>query len=107
MTAPKVVRRLRLVRGPEPVAEPSHKVDRDSLPAVARTSNLAMGKTVAAAMEVTDQGDPNRPKIGEVGLTKAVQDVLLRGGGQPSERAHVAVGLIEAKVRRAYKVGAA
>lgn len=71
------------------------------------TRSARARRTVDRLAPHSDHGDPNRPKVGEVGLGKAVRDVLLKGGGTPAERAHVAVGLIEAKVRKAYRMEAA
>lgn len=73
-------------------------------PLVDNHRNTEALDTFRALMPHSDLDDDARPKVGEVGLTKAVQDVLMRGGGTPRERSHVAVGLIEAKVRRAYKL---
>lgn len=42
------------------------------------------------------------PRIAEKALTKTIVDVLLHGGGTPSQRAHVAAGLIQSKVVEAY-----
>ena len=44
------------------------------------------------------------PKIGEKEIAREVQAVLRNGGGTNTERAHVAVGLIEARIRRAYEI---
>lgn len=48
----------------------------------------------------------SNPKIGEKAIATEVQAVLRNGGGSNAERACVAVGLIESRVRRAYDLDA-
>lgn len=54
----------------------------------------------------SDHQDDDRPTVGEKTLTQHVQRMLRQGGGTPAERAHVAAGLIRAKVERWYRLEA-
>lgn len=83
----------------------THKSDtRNPTPAIAAHARA----TFIAAVEVSDQGDPNRPTIrAEKTLGKQVREALLKGGGTPAVRAEVAVGLIRARVEEAYGRNAA